>query len=126
MEGCPAAKVNGAFEFITILSLEDQPDETVRITAPGLIMESRRDYPAAEVPQLPSRAAGSCGTTWEKLAAKSATTSEVLKVPLAMMLAMGKAGGANITPDGKSLVDKFEPGTVNAGWTWTYTPTPVK
>jgi len=43
-----------------------------------------------------------------------------------MLLAMGKAGGGNVTPDGKSLVEKFEPGTANAGWTWTFTPTVVK
>lgn len=125
MEGCPAPKVNGAFEFITILSLKDQPDETVRMSAAGLIMESRRDYPAGEVPLLPNSAASSCGSTWEKLAAKSLAASEVLPVPLAMMLAMGKMGG-NITPDGKSFVNKFDAGTINAGWTWTYTPTPVK
>ena len=123
---CPAPKINGAFEFITVLSLKDQPDETMRITSPGLVMESKRDYPAAEVPLLPDSAAASCGSKWEKLAAKSVAASEVLPVPLAMLLAMGKAGGANISPDGKSFVNKFEAGTVNAGWTWTYTPTPVK
>lgn len=48
MAGCPAAKANGAFEFITVLSLKDQPDETMRMAAAGLIMESRRDYPAGE------------------------------------------------------------------------------
>lgn len=125
MAGCPAPKVNGAFEFITILSLKDQPDEAVRISAAGLIMESRRDYPAGEVPLLPNSSAASCGSTWEKVATKSVAASEVLPVPLAMLLAMGKMGG-NITPDGKSLVNKFEAGTINAGWTWTYTPTPVK
>lgn len=126
MAGCPAAKINGAFEFITILSLKDQPDETVRMSAAGLVMESRRDYPAAEVPLLPSSAAASCGSAWEKLAAKSVTSSEVLTVPLAMLLAMGKMGGDNITPDGKSFVNRFDAGNINAGWTWTYTPTPVK
>ena len=66
MLGCPAPKVNGAFEFTTILSLKNQPDETVRMAAAGLIMESRRDYPASEVPLLPNSAAASCGSTWEK------------------------------------------------------------
>ena len=126
MAGCPGPKVNGAFEFITILSLKDQPDEMMRMSAAGLIMESRRDYPAAEVPLLPNSAAASCGSAWEKLAAKSVAASEVLPVPLAMLLAMGKMGGSNIAPDGKSFVNTFEAGTVNAGWTWRYTPTPVK
>jgi len=126
MAGCPAPKVSGAFEFITILSLKDQPDEMMRMSSPGLIMESRRDYPAAEVPLLPNSSAASCGSTWEKLAATSAAASEVLPVPLAMLLAMGKMGGSSISPDGKSFVNKFDAGTVNAGWTWTYTPTPVK
>jgi len=126
MAGCPAPKVNGAFEFITILSLKDQPDESVRMTAPGLVMESRRDYPASEVPLLPNSAAASCGSTWEKLAAKSETTSEVLTVPLAMLLAMGKMGGENISADGKSFVNRFQAGTTNAGWTWTYTPTAIR
>ena len=123
---CPAPKINGAFEFITILSLKDQPDETMRVAAPGLVMESKRDYPAGEVPLLPDSAAASCGSKWEKLAAKSVPASEVLQVPLAMLLAMGPAGGSNITPDGKSFVNKYEAGTSNAGWTWTYTPTPVQ
>jgi len=126
LEGCPLPKLGGEFEFITILSLKDQTDETVRMSAAGLIMDGRRDYPAGEVPLLPNSAAASCGSTWEKVAAKSVATSEVLPVPLAMLLAMGKMGGDNIAPDGKSFVNKFEAGTVNAGWTWTYTPTPVK
>ena len=124
--GCPAPKVNGAFEYITILSLKDQPDESMRMGAAGLVMESKRDYPAAEVPLLPDSSAASCGSTWEKVAAASPASSEVLPVPLAMLLAMGKAGGSNISPDGKSFVNKFEAGAPNAGWTWTYTPTPVK
>lgn len=126
MAGCPAAKINGAFEFITVLSLKDQTDEAVRVSAAELVMESRRDTPAAEVPLLPSSSAASCGSTWEKLAAKSVTNSEVLTVPLAMLLAMGKMGGDNISPDGKSFVNKFDAGSPNAGWTWTYTPTPAK
>ena len=126
LAGCPMSKVNGAFEFITILSLKDQADETVRMASAGLVMEGRRDYPPGEVPLLPKSAAASCGSTWESVDAKSIATSEVLQVPLAMMLAMGKMGGDNIAPDGKSLVYRFEAGTVNAGWTWTYTPTPVK
>jgi hypothetical protein len=126
MAGCPAPKVNGAFEFITILSLKDQPDETMRMAAAGLVMEGRRDHPAAEVPLLPSRAADACGATWEKLAARSEATSETLAVPLAMLLAMGKMGGENVAPDGKSFVYKFDEGTDNAGWTWTYTPTVAK
>jgi len=124
--GCPASKVSGAFEFTTVLSLKDHPDETMRMTGAGLIMESRRDHPAGEGPLLPASSSQSCGATWEKVAAKSVISTEVLKVPLAMLLAMGKAGGGNVTPDGKSLVEKFEPGTANAGWTWTFTPTVVK
>lgn len=123
---CPAPKVSGAFEFITVLSLKDQPDETVRITNPGLIMESKRDYPAGEVPLLPDSSAASCGSKWEKLPATSVPASEVFPVPLAMLLAMGQFGGSNIAPDRKSFINKFEAGTANAGWTWTYTPTPVK
>lgn len=42
-----------------------------------------------------------------------------------MMLAMGKAGGAGITSDGKSFSNKYDAGT-EAGWTWTFTPTPIK
>jgi len=126
MLGCPAPKVSGAFEFTTILSLKDQPDETLRMATPGLVMEGRRDYPASEVPLLPSSAAAACGSTWEKLAAKSETFSEVFTVPLAMLLAMGKMGGENVAPDGKSFVYRFQAGTANAGWTWTYTPTVVK
>jgi len=120
--GCPASKVSGEFEFFTMLSLKDQP-EAMRMTAPGLVMESRRDHPGGEGPLLPASSSQSCGAAWEKVAAKSVTTSQVLSVPLAMMVAMGKMGGANVTADGKSWVDKFGPGTANEGWTWTFTPT---
>lgn len=124
--GCPASKISGEFEFATILSLIDQPDETTRMAAAGLIMESRRDHPAGEGPLLPASSSQSCGAKWEQVDAKSVTATEVLKVPLAMMVAMGEAGGGNVTPDGKSLVEKPGPGEVNAGWTWTFTPTVVK
>ena len=124
--GCPASKVSGGFEFTTVLSLKDHPDETMRITGAGLIMESRRDHPAGEGPLLPASASQSCGARWETVAAKSVTSTDTLKVPLAMMLAMGKFGGGNVTPDGKSLVEKPGPGEVNEGWTWTFTPTVVK
>jgi hypothetical protein len=124
--GCPASKVSGGFEFTTVLSLKDHPDETMRMTGAGLIMESRRDHPGGEGPLLPASASQSCGAKWEKVDAKSVTSTDTLKVPLAMMLAMGKFGGGNLTPDGKSLVEKPKPGEANEGWTWTFTPTVVK
>jgi hypothetical protein len=124
--GCPRAKLTAGFEFVTVLGLKDIADENLRMAAAAVTMEVRRDHPAAEIPLMPYGADGVCGSIWGKVAAKSVTESETLGVPLAMMLAMGKAGGANITPDGKSLVEKSEPTASNAGWTWTYTPTIVK
>lgn len=125
---CPAPKVSGAFEFTTVLSLKDQADATLRMAAPGVIMASRRDNPTGEAPLLPDSASRSCGATWEKVAAKSVTTSDVFGIPLAMMLAMGQAGGEKITPDGKSIIVEHDAGAIRAqeGWTWTFTPTIVK
>jgi hypothetical protein len=42
----------------------------------------------------------------------------MLQIMPAMMLAMGP--NPSVTPDGKSLFVK------GAGWTWTFTPTPVR
>ena len=122
---CPASKVGTGFEFATIVALKDQP-QNMRLPGHGLILESRRDHPAGEGPLLPASSAQSCGAQWEKVAASSVQASGKFDVPLAMLLAMGPAGGAKVTPDGKSIVEEFDPGSPFAGWKWTYTPTVVK
>lgn len=122
--GCPASRVTGTFELATFLSLKDQPDETTRITTSRLVMESRRDYLGGEFPLLPASSSQSCGAGWEKIAAKSVVTSELIDVPLAMMIAMGTGGtGMEISKDKKSIIltDAEKP-----GWIWTMTPTIVK
>ena len=98
----------------------------MRLPGHGLILETRRDHPAGEGPLLPASSAQSCGAKWEKIDASSVNSSGTFKVPLAMLLARGQAGGAKLTPDGKSFIEAFDPGSPFAGWTWTYTPSVVK
>jgi hypothetical protein len=58
----------------------------------------------------------------EPVPASTATESQEFVVPGTMILAMPvEAGGPlTISPDGESMI------FVDKGWTWTYTPTPVR
>lgn len=109
-QGCPPLKVDGALELATVLSVKDSAPGTVEI-------ELKRDHPAGAVPWTDDEKKP-CGSNWDPVAAKSETASTMMPVSPAMMLAM--PGSDMVTPDGKSLVVKSE------GWTWTFTPTPVK
>jgi hypothetical protein len=112
--GCPAARVEGTVELATALALNDGP-----MHASGFIeLTIRRDQPGGSIPWVLEEG-HACGSVWESAAAKSETSPDVFSVPLAMMLAM--PGTTPTTPDGKSFVVKRPD-----GWTYTYTPTPVK
>ena len=111
-QGCPVAKVEGTFEFATAVALKDVPG--------GVALDIRRDHAGGAVP-LPGPESGGalCGHAWDTVASKSDTyTDSGFGVPPAMALAM--PGVIPISPDGKSLILKAN------GWTWTFTPTPVK
>lgn len=109
--GCPPLRVNGALEIATAVSAKDGP-------APGMVVVAlKRDHPAGQIPLSPDGMP--CGTEWETAAATSATAEKMLQVLPAMMLAMGPNPGM-VTADGKSMFVKGE------GWTWTFTPTPVR
>ena len=108
---CPPARASGALEIATALSVKDSP-------AGGLVnVALRSDNPAGAVPVVSDE--GPCGTQWRDVAAKTATTDQMIQIMPAMMLAMGPNPGM-VTPDGKSLFVK------GAGWTWTFTPTAVR
>ena len=105
--GCPETKVNGPFEFATALALTNH-------TAPGILeLSIKRDHPLGAICWV-----SEVGPSWDNAPAKSATSPMALTVPAAMALAV--PGMGMTTPDGKSLLVK------GSGWTWTYTPTPVK
>jgi hypothetical protein len=112
-QGCPATKVDGAFEFATVLTLKEAPG--------GLALEIRRDHAGGAVP-LPGAESGSalCGHGWDQIAPKATTHTEGLVVPPAMALAV--PGVFPISTDKKSLIVRPK----GPGWTWTYTPTAGK
>lgn len=110
LQGCPAIRIEGALEVATVLSVKDM--------SPGMLtIDLKRDLPGGAVPWTEDNKP--CGSLWDKVAPRSETEQQILQVVPAMMLAM--PGVAQITPDGKSLVVKG-----GDGWTWTFTPTPVK
>lgn len=112
--GCPATKVEGVFEFATVLVLKDG-------AALGTVgLDIRRDYVGGATPRLKSDegGGGACGDAWDTAAPKSVTDSDTtLGVPPAMMLAM-PSEAYPLSEDGKSIILKKK------GWTWTFTPTP--
>jgi hypothetical protein len=112
LKGCPATKLEGAFEFATVTGLKDMP--------PGVGLDVKRDHPDGAVPHpAPETGGAACGHAWQTVAPQSTTAQgSGFVVPPAMTLAV--PGIVPISPDGKSLILKEN------GWTWTFTPTPVK
>jgi hypothetical protein len=115
LPGCPGTKVEGPFEFATIVALKVVPYQ-------GLGLAIRRDHPGGATPQPAKESGGApCGHAWDQVAPKADTSDKGLQVPPGMMLAMPpKLSPFPLTKDGKSLIVKDQ------GWTWTFTPTPVK
>jgi len=107
-KGCRAPTLTGAYEHMSVLSL-----------TPGLggqlKMEARRDYPAASSPVA-------CTGGSQAVAAKSVTETQDFVVPGVMILAgpAAASGSVKVSADRKSII------STDKGWTWTYTPTPVK
>ncbi|MEN6543642.1 hypothetical protein [Parvibaculum sp.] len=106
--GCRAPALNGKYEHFTLLSLKEG-------LGGQLAMSVRRDYPAAAMPVA-------CTGGSESVPARSTTENADLAVPGTMILAMPVEPGSQLTvsSDGKSMI------VVDKGWTWTYTPTPVR
>lgn len=111
---CPPARINGAYEHWDLVS--------VKQVSTVLQLAVKRSYPAASIPYAGE--AQPCGVGWDDAAAKSETSDVMLLVLPTLYFAMPSAGGAtvSISKDGKSMVLDDR----NNGWTWTYTPTPVR
>ena len=111
---CPPAKINGVYEHWDLVS--------VKQFSTVLQLAVKRSIPAGSIPYAGEGTP--CGEAWDDAAAKSETSDVMLIVPPTMYFAMPSAGGAtlSISKDGKSMIldDRAN------GWTWTYTPTPVR
>ena len=107
-DGCQVPTLDGPYEHFTLQSVKPGIGAQLALTA-------QRDYPAAGMPR-------NCTGGLESVPAKSVVVNEGLTVPGTMMLAMELEAGGNLTisPAGNSLI------FTDKGWTWTYTPTPVK
>lgn len=121
VQGCPPARVDGAYEMATVSTVADQGGTILRAT-------STRTYPGGAIPNPGD--IDPCGTTWDAITASTVAFDNMLQVPPAMMLAMPGAGAYAISPDGKSMrIPGGETGVNATGlndWSWTITPTPVK
>jgi len=119
--GCPAAKVDGAYEMATVTTVAD-------MGAMSLTLASTRSFPPGSIPLAGDMEP--CGTAWEAVTPSTAPASDMMTVPPAMMVVMAGMGGYPVTPDGKSLLFKGGDTGINAtglnDWEWTFTPTPVK
>ena len=107
-DGCRPPALNGSYEHFTLLSLTEG-------LGGQLAMSIQRDSPAADMTVA-------CTGGSESVPASSTTESSEFAVPGTMILAMPvEAGGPlTVSPDGTSMI------FVDKGWTWTYTPTPVR
>lgn len=109
---CGAPRVTGLYDHITITKIG-------KAAGPTIAIETKRDYPAADIPYLGET---ECGL--DHAAAKTEASPMSLLVPPTMYFGMPAAGGATVT------VSK-EKGTITLtdaanGWTWIYKPTPVR
>jgi hypothetical protein len=107
-DGCLPPTLSGTYEHSTIESLEPG-------LAGQLAMTVRTDYPAATMMLV-------CTSGKQAVDAHSEVQHEEFFVPGVMILAMPgeQSSDMTISEDGKSIVIKRH------GWTYVYTPTPVR
>lgn len=111
--GCPPARISGAYEHMDVLSVK-------QLSPNGLQLAAKRSSPAGSIPYAGE---STCGAAWDSAAAKVETADIGLLVLPTMYFGMPSGvPGLSISPDRKSIVLVEQ----NSGWTWTYTPTPVK
>jgi len=111
--GCPPVRMTGAYDHTEILS--------VKQVSSVLQVATKRSYPAGSIPLTGE---STCGGAWDNAEAKTETTDIMLLVLPTTYFSMPSAAGSGLTisKDRKSMVLLDE----NNGWTWTYTPTPVR
>jgi hypothetical protein len=104
---CLAPVLKGEYEHYELLGIKDGQ-------AGALELQVKTIYPLVEIAQ-------SCTASRKPVPAKIYTRPEELVVPSPVMLGMPLSGSndLSISGDKKSLVVK------KAGWTWTFTPSPV-
>src|SRR5262245_11303381 len=105
---CPAAKPSGTYEHWTVLGMKKSEIGDVELTV-------RTDYAGGQIPQV-------CGSSWKTVPAVSETEPEHWGVLATTLMAMPLPPSGDVTKskDGKSLI------AAKNGWTWTFTPKPVK
>ncbi len=117
LQGCPAAKVNGAYEYFTF--------QSVRPVAVMFELRGTRALPPGSLPSVKNEndERAKCGEVWLDTPAASEPVTARMQLALGMIIAMPAAAGEmKVTPDGKSIVQ-----TINTdGWIWTMTPTIVR
>lgn len=108
---CKPPKPKGDYEHFTVTKVRSTDRTSIEV-------DGMRHYPAADV------AGCEADQSYHPVAAKDQPVTEVVAVPNPMLLAVpgANAGGGNmaVSADRKSFTFKAN------GWTWTYTPTPVK
>ena len=110
---CPAPRVDGAFELLTLLAVKGDGPMAMSGT---LTLETKKDSPAGALPTMNEYGC----KEWQPVAAKSEAVPMNFTLPPSMSMAMPGGAPYALTPDGKSLI-------VKAGsWTWTCTLTGVK
>lgn len=104
---CLAPVLKGDYEHYELLAIHDGQGGALELQVKTL-------YPVVEIAQ-------SCTASRKSVPAKVKTRSEALVVPSPVMFGMPATGSKDlsISPDKKSLIVQ------QAGWTWTFTPTPA-
>lgn len=112
--GCPPTRLTGTYDHWEVAS--------ATVMAPLIQLAGKRSFPAGALPASGDRS--QCVAGWDQVTARTEAVEMDLQVFPAMFLGMPQAMGPDmsVSKDAKSIVFVDQ----QNGWTWTYTPTPVK
>lgn len=112
--GCPPTRLTGTYDHWEVASAEAM--------ANLIHLAGKRSFPAGALPT--SGDSGNCVAGWDEVAARTESVDMDLQVIPTVFFGMPQAMSAemSISKDAKSIVFVDQPN----GWTWTFTPTPVK
>lgn len=118
LEGCPAARVDGPYEYFTF--------QSASAMAVMFELRGKRDLPAGSLPGVKNEndEHAKCGEIWLAIPSSTEPVTARMQLGPGMMLAMPATPGLEmeITKDHKSFIQKVN----TDGWVWTMTPTIVK
>jgi hypothetical protein len=112
VEGCPPTKVSGTYDFLELAAVE-QFSTMLRMT--GTSRSLGGSIAGINEEQR-------CGAVWDDAVARSERVEIMMLILPTTYFGMPMPPGMSLSPDGKSIILADQ----STGWSWTYTPTPLK